>query len=121
MIDGLTTALQGVQLNEVYLLDVTTFTWQRAPVVGASPVGRAWHCAAVVAGRMVVACGESALGPTDIVVTLTSEPVPQHKPVLQQQQQQNSLFGESGGSWARSPCPVPHHMLDPVYPRLRKS
>ena len=66
------------------MLDLASFTWRRPPVVGALPVGRAGHCAAVVAGRVVLCCGESALGPLDSVVLITSDFGTELKPVAQQ-------------------------------------
>lgn len=53
-------------------------------MVGALPVGRAGHCGAVVAGRVVVCCGESALGPLDSVLLITTDFGAELKPVARQ-------------------------------------
>ncbi len=53
------------------MLDLGTFTWRRPSVLAASPMGRHGALAAVLSGRVVMACGACASGPLDSVVTMT--------------------------------------------------
>ena len=66
-------AWQGAFLNDAYVLDLSTFTWRRPSVLAASPMGRHGALAAVLGGRVVMACGMCASGPLDSIVTVTAD------------------------------------------------
>jgi len=64
---------QGAFLNDAYVLDLRTFAWRRPSVLAASPMGRHGALAAVLGGRVVMACGTCASGPLDSIVTMTAD------------------------------------------------
>ena len=66
-------APQGAFLNDACVLDLRTYTWRRPSVLAASPMGRHGALAAVLGGRVVMACGASASGPLDSIVTMTAD------------------------------------------------
>ena len=57
----------------MYVLDLRTFAWRRPSVLAASPMGRHGALAAVLGGRVVMACGTWASGSLDSIVTMTAD------------------------------------------------
>lgn len=63
----------GRFMNDVYVLDIVTFTWHCLRVIGTPPAPRYWHTMVMLRGQAVVFGGSNATRSFDGLFSISND------------------------------------------------
>ena len=70
---GCNPTLAGRFMNDVHVLDITTWTWHQLDSIGTPPAPRYWHTCVMTEGRALVFGGSNATQIFDRLFSISSD------------------------------------------------